>query len=321
MPLLMSWTTRAKTALLVCTMLGTPSLASDPLDCSVLFHWPMPAASEVRWAAFAEPDPETFLVDADSLSYLAQRGTLIPIKNPGLPVGWLHGEIVWRDPAGQLTLLRRPSFVDRQEVPLGRVELPWTFGPSHLASLHVRQEPPRRWTFPLAIPGADVGAGGFYRREEDPIKVAENGKSIRWRGDGSRSFGKRIYGHFVSPDTAKVLVYFGDTDWRVVNTITGDERSLPSVVHHWFWMKDSETLLGTVGHRDPSGHEREVDTDLYVFRPIANELQLLVLPEPVDRAVLRVLDVATDGRVLLAATSTVGGEAKDLGLYVVGVNW
>ena len=157
------------------------------------------------------------------------------------------------------------------------------------------------------------------KERAEPVKLEERGISKRLVDEGNRTVytsEKAIYSKVLSPDHFKVLLYFGDLHWEVINLVTRGRHTLPAKAEAWSWMPDNTTLIGWFGVQVAPGVEQVGSTELYVYDPLQRELRHISLPEELQKTVLKVLDISVEGSLLVFA-ERVQPEREHLGLVVL----
>lgn len=291
----------------------------------IIARWQIKPDSRPQWARFSPANPDLVLLDAggEGLLLATTHSAIRHIDQTQSPVGWLGGTVVVRDQTGAFRLLEPAGLSPSGQFSLGSVPLPQALGKN------------RRLQFDVALPntakagirpshGKETGTGLVNAREDQagfevgagPLgqTVVDAGGKVMFRG------AKTIYGITPSPDTYKIIVYYGNTDYVLFNRLTRTTTPLPSSIHAWWWMPDNSTLLGEVSLGGEPGREQVTGTELYLRQTARTELVRLTLPPEIRGAALRILDISSEGKILIEAERVKAAPAY-LGLAVLEIVW
>lgn len=313
------------TKAMACESLSTPGMAVANSQLVARLH--LDTNSHPRWGQFSPQNSQLILLDVDGQGLVVSlpAGTIRKVPAGLLPVGWLRSLIVARDNKGHFRLLGPVDLTPAKTMTVGELSLPWPFGKG------------RRLLFDVAL--SETASAGFLPRSQDAVinenslvaNVTRAGLSINAKNGGREVVDpsgtivfrgdKKIYGIMLSPDGHKLIVYFGNTDYVLVNRLTGRATKLPATIEEWNWLPDSSTLLGhvSISPADPS-HEVVTGTELYLFEPAGKRCRRIKVPFEFRDAALRVLNVSRSGEVLVEAERVVP-EFVYLGLFVFGIVW
>ncbi len=266
------------------------------------------------------------LLDIDNQGYLAllPNGGTHAIGKGFLPIGWLGQTFVGRDGRGRFQLLDAKTLSPSDKVTLGSVSLPWNVGKGRRLWFDFTFPESFSTVVPPLIPGSINEGLRLTAHEEqadlfvDPTSSHRNvldatGKTV-FRGK------KRIYRITASPDTYKLVLYYGNTEHVLFNRLTGSAIELPAKIEAWTWLPDNSTLLGQVSVPANARFEKVVSTKLYVYELRRGNLKHVQLPLLLRKAALRILDVSTKGQIVVLAEQVVP-ESEYLGAMVLELVW
>ncbi len=313
-------------ALATDTSQAAESATPDTIDARLVTRLALKSESRPQWARFSPANPNLVLVDLDDRGVLVSlpQGTTRRIAKELSPVGWLGQAIVVRGQGGSFRLIDADDLALAGQVAAGALSLPWTFGKNRRLRFDAALPKSATSAIPLLIPGAEAGENALVAHEERAAAVVahdDTGRNVV-DADGRVLFrgGKKIYGISLSPDTYKLVVYYGNTEHVLFNRLTRRTALLPSSIHAWSWLPDSGTLLGEISLGGKPGREEVTSTDLYVYEPAGARLERIKLPPPARGVALKILDISTDGQILVEAERVVP-EPAYLGLMVLELLW
>lgn len=306
----------------VAPLASAPGKNADTVSSRIVTSLQVKAMSRPQWARFSPTNPQMLLLDIDNRGYLAMlpQGITREIGKGLLPVGWLGQIVVGRDQKGRFKFLDAETLTSPDKITLGPVSLPWNFGKDR-----------RLWfdfafsvSHNTAIQGPKNKGQAFTTREEkadlliDPNSgyrniIDKTGKLV-FKGE------KRIYGITISPDTYKLIVYYGNTEHVLFNRLTGSIMKLPATIEEWTWLPDNSTLLGQVSVSLDARFEIVAYTKLYVYELRSGDLKHIKLPQRLRTTALRILDVSTGGQFIVLAEQVVP-ESVYLGVMVLELVW
>lgn len=280
----------------------------------------------VQWAKFSPRNSKYVLVEGDSGAYLVfcPEGSIRRIDRKGSSVGWLGSHIVWRNDRGLFEIIEPGTLDTANRLAIGALQLPWPIAQDRELEFDVLLPPGQAKGIVSVISGADVASLTIVARERELMYHLEAGDSkskvIGPKGNTVFAAQQRIYRTQPSPDGYKLLVYFGDTRWIIVNTLTGNTYNLPSQVEMWRWMPDNNTLLGEVSIPVSQKYEEVGSTNLYVYKLFSNDLVRIEVPKVLQTAILKVHDISDGGHILLEAYRTLP-QPKIIGLMILQLVW
>lgn len=302
------------------------SAASGTVDARLVTRLQFTPESRPQWARFSPANPKLVLVGLDDRGVLVSlpKGTTRRIAKELSPVGWLGQAIVVRGQGGHFGLIDADDLTPARQVAAGALSLPWTFGKNRRLRFDAALPKSATSAIPLLIPGAEAGENTLVAHEEPAAvvvapddtgrNVVDAGGRVLFRGD------KKIYGISLSPDTYQLVVYYGNTEHVLFNRLTRRTTRLPSSIHAWTWLPDGSTLLGEVSQSGKPNQEEVTSTDLYIYALAEGRLEQIALPSPARGAALTVLDVSTDGQIIVDAERVVP-KPTYLGLMVLALQW
>jgi hypothetical protein len=173
-------------------------------------------------------------------------------------------------------------------------------------------------------------------KNNDPYRISGRGSTARIldsRGNtliqGNLKVG--IYGCEISPNEKRLLVYYGDAEYNVIEPGTDMKVVLPPqpagqnklAFGSYHWM-DDDALIAESGDQKLDVHGRPVQTDdnvsqtrLYVYSISTQTLEEAPLPQTLRTRVFSVTEVRPGGYVHLLADDASGGPTGDLGWFKV----
>ena len=299
---------------------------ADTVSSRVVTSLPVKTLSRPQWARFSPTNPRLLLLDIDNRGYLAllPQGITREIGKGLLPIGWLGQIVVGRDQNGRFKFLDAETLTSPDKVTLGSVSLPWNFGKGRRLWFDLAYPKALTTVIPPVIPGSENESLTLTTSEEqsdvlvDPNSGHRNvidatGKPV-FQGE------KRIYGITISPDTFKLVLYYGNTEHVLFNRLTGSTIELPTTIEAWTWLPDNSTLLGQVNVPVNARFEEVASTKLYVYELRSGNLKHIKLPPCLRKAALRILDVSTGGQFIVLAEQVVP-ESVYLGIMVLELVW
>lgn len=283
--------------------------ATTPLGSRLVSSLQLKPESRPQWARFSPSNPQLVLVDLDGGGLLLSlpQGKTRSIPKGLAPIGWLGGTLVVRDQKGSFQLLDAGDLTASKSLATGSLPLPWTFGKDQRLGFNLEMSG-------RALTTHQDKAVAAVAIEGDGRNVVDVGGRVLFRGD------KKIYKIVLSPDTYKIVVYYGNTDYVLFNSLTRRTIKLPSAIHHWTWLPDSSTLLGEVSRGGKPGREEVTSTEFYIYELGSARLTPVALPPQARGLALKIFDVSTEGRILVDAERVVPRQ-EYLGLMVLELLW
>jgi len=282
--------------------------------------------SRPRWARFSPANPNLILLDVDGQGILASlpAGTIRGIPNGMLPAGWLGPTVVVSDKSGRFRLLSSVDLTSSKTMTAGAVSLPWPFGKNHRLWFDFALSETASAALRSPVPGAEIKDLPLIAREDQAsVAIAPDGADRNLVDSSGHVFfrgTKKIYGFSLSPDTYKILVYYGNTEHVLFNRLIKRTTKMPSTIHAWTWLPDSSTLLGEVSLGGEPSREEVTSTDLYIYELAGAKLERIELPSPVRGVALKILDISAEGQILVEA-ERVFPEPAYLGPMVLELLW